>query len=170
MPVNFDCDVLWVADRAGLVRALSVLPEYLRNSATESGRVIDYRDWQIPLGRRFRALKLWFVLRSFGLGGLRALVRGHVEMAQDLAERVRAHPALELVVEPQLNLVCIAHRDGDDATQRLIDRVNHDGRFFVSHCRFHGRLVLRVSIGALATTRAHVAAFTELLLSEAAAP
>jgi aromatic-L-amino-acid decarboxylase len=91
-------------------------------------------------------------------------------MAQDLAERVRAHPALDLVVEPQLNLVCVAHRDGDDATQHLIDRVNRDGRFFVSHCRFHGRLVLRVSIGALATTRAHVAAFTELLLSEASAP
>jgi len=167
MPVNFDCDVLWVADRAELVRALSVLPEYLRNAATESGKVIDYRDWQIPLGRRFRALKLWFVLRSFGLGGLRGLVREHVEMAQDLAERVRAHARLELVVEPPLNLVCLAHRDGDDATQRLIDAVNHDGRFFVSHCRFHGRLVLRVSIGALATTRAHVAAFAEQLLLEA---
>jgi len=167
MPVNFDCDVLWVADRAELVRALSVLPEYLRNSATESGKVIDYRDWQIPLGRRFRALKLWFVLRSFGLGGLRALVREHVEMAQDLAERVRGHARLDLVVEPPLNLVCIAHKAGDDATQRLIDAVNRDGRFFVSHCRFHGRLVLRVSIGALATTRARIAAFTETLLLEA---
>ena len=121
-----------------------------------------------PLGRRFRALKLWFVLRSFGLGGLRALVREHVEMAQDLAERVRAHARLDLVVEPPLNLVCIAHKDGDDATQRLIDAVNRDGRFFVSHCRFHGRLVLRVSIGALATTREHVAAFTDTLLLEAA--
>ncbi|MEI7877034.1 MAG: pyridoxal-dependent decarboxylase [Planctomycetota bacterium] len=167
MPVNFDCDVLWIADRAELVRALSVLPEYLRNSATESGRVTDYRDWQVPLGRRFRALKLWFVLRSFGVGGLRALVREHVDMAQDLAARVRAHPTLVLLVDPPLNLVCIAHRDGDDATQRLIDAVNRDGRFFVSHCRFHGKLVLRVSIGALATTRAHVAALTTYLLHEA---
>ena len=167
MPVNFDCDVLWIADRAELVRALSVLPEYLRNSATESGRVTDYRDWQVPLGRRFRALKLWFVLRSFGVGGLRALVREHVDMAQDLAARVRAHPTLVLLVDPPLNLVCIAHRDGDDATQRLIDAVNRDGRFFVSHCRFHGKLVLRVSIGALAKTRAHVAALTTSLLHEA---
>jgi aromatic-L-amino-acid decarboxylase len=167
MPVNFDCDVLWVADRAGLVRALSVLPEYLRNAATESGKVIDYRDWQIPLGRRFRALKLWFVLRSFGLEGLRALVRDHVAMARELASRVRASEALELVVEPTLNLVSIAHRAGDDATQRLIDAVNRDGRFFVSHCRFHGRLVLRVSIGALATTPAHVRAFGDLLLEHA---
>jgi aromatic-L-amino-acid decarboxylase len=168
MPVNFDCDALWVADRAELVRALSVLPEYLRNAATESGKVIDYRDWQVPLGRRFRALKLWFVLRSFGLEGLRALVRSHVSMARTLADRVRAHPSLELVVEPPLNLVAIAHKGGDESTQRLIDAVNRDGRFFVSHCRFHGRLVLRVSIGALATTPAHVEAFTEHLLAEAA--
>ena len=168
MPVNFDCDVLWVADRAALVRALSVLPEYLRNAATESGKVIDYRDWQVPLGRRFRALKLWFVLRSYGLEGLRALVRSHVAMAQALAARVRAHPSLELVVEPALNLVAIAHKAGDAHTQRLIDAVNRDGRFFVSHCRFHGRLVLRVSIGALATTPAHVDAFTEHLFAEAA--
>ena len=168
MPVNFDCDVLWVADRAALVRALSVLPEYLRNAATESGKVIDYRDWQVPLGRRFRALKLWFVLRSFGLEGLRALVRSHVAMARRLADRVHAHPSLELVTEPALNLVAIAHKGGDESTQRLIDAVNRDGRFFVSHCRFHGRLVLRVSIGALATTPAHVEAFTEHLLAEAA--
>ena len=164
MPVNFDCDVLWVADRAGLVRALSVLPEYLRNAATESGRVIDYRDWQVPLGRRFRALKLWFVLRSYGLEGLRELVRSHVGMARGLAARVRGCESLELVVDPPLNLVAVAHRAGDAATQRLIDLVNRDGRFLVSHCRFHDRLVLRVSIGALATGHAHVDAFGDLLL------
>ena len=167
MPVNFDCDVLWVADRAALVRALSVLPEYLRNAATDSGKVIDYRDWQVPLGRRFRALKLWFVLRSFGLEGLRALIHSHVSMARSFADRVRAHPKLELVVEPPLNLVAIAHRAGDAATQRLIDTANRDGRFFVSHCRFHDRLVLRVSIGALATTSAHVESLAELILREA---
>ncbi len=167
MPVNFDCDVLWVADRAELVRALSVLPEYLRNAATESGKVIDYRDWQIPLGRRFRALKLWFVLRSFGLEGLRALVRGHVAMARELEARVRSCDALELVVDAPLNLVCMAHRAGDEATQRLINVVNGDGRFFVSHCRFHGKLVLRVSIGALATTPEHVRALGDLLISNA---
>ena len=167
MPVNFDCDVLWIADRAELVRALSVLPEYLRNAATESGKVIDYRDWQIPLGRRFRALKLWFVLRSFGLEGLRALVRDHVAMARELAARVRGCDALELIVDAPLNLVCIAHRAGDDATQRLIDAINRDGHFFVSHCRFHGRLVLRVSIGALATKPSHVRALGDFLLTHA---
>ncbi|MFM7259927.1 MAG: pyridoxal-dependent decarboxylase, partial [bacterium] len=118
--------------------------------------------------RRFRALKLWFVLRSFGLDGLRALVREHVAMARDLAARVRGSDALELAVEPVLNLVSIAHRAGDDATQRLIDAINRDGRFFVSHCRFQGRLVLRVSIGALATKPEHVRAFGDLLLARAA--
>ena len=168
MPVNFDCDVLWIADRAELVRALSVLPEYLRNTATESGKVIDYRDWQIPLGRRFRALKLWFVLRSFGIEALAAMVRGHVAMAQSLAISVRANEKLLLVTEPALNLVAIAHRDGDEATQRLIDAVNRSGSCFVSHCRFHGQLVLRVSIGALATTQLHVDTLQRLLEHETA--
>ncbi len=167
MPVNFDCDVLWIANRAELVRALSVLPEYLRNAATASGKVIDYRDWQVPLGRRFRALKLWFVLRSFGLEGLRALVRSHVAMARELQTRIRSCDALELVVDAPLNLVCVAHRAGDEATQKLIDIVNGDGRFFVSHCRFHGKLVLRVSIGALATTTDHVRALGDVLLTRA---
>ncbi len=168
MPVNFDCDALWVADRAELVRALSILPEYLRNGATESGKVVDYRDWQVPLGRRFRALKLWFVLRSYGLEGLRALVRAHVGMAHVLAARLRRHDRLELVVEPVLNLVCISHVAGDEATQRLLEAVNRDGRFFASHCRFHGRLVMRVSIGALATREEHVAALADLVELEAA--
>jgi aromatic-L-amino-acid decarboxylase len=168
MPVNFDCDVLWIADRAELVRALSVLPEYLRNTATESGKVIDYRDWQIPLGRRFRALKLWFVLRSFGIEGLAAIVRGHVAMAQSLATSVRANEKLLLVTQPALNLVAIAHRDGDEATQRLIDAVNSSGSCFVSHCRFHGQLVLRVSIGALTTTQLHVDTLQRLLAHETA--
>ena len=168
MPVNFDCDAMWVADRRELVRALSVLPEYLRNDATESGKVIDYRDWQVPLGRRFRALKLWFVLRSFGLEGLRALVREHVRLARELADRVQSSPKLRLAVRPSLNLVAIVHADGDAATQRLIDAVNRDGRFLVSHCLFHGHLVLRVSVGALATRREHVLRLGDLLLAKAA--
>ena len=118
--------------------------------------------------RRFRALKLWFVLRSYGLEGLRTLVRAHVAMAHGLAARLRRHERLELVVEPVLNLVCVAHVAGDGATQRLLDAVNRDGRFFASHCRFHGRLVLRISIGALATREEHVAALAELLEREAA--
>ena len=85
MFTNFDCDCFYVADRKALIQTLSVLPEYLRNQATESGAVIDYRDWQIPLGRRFRALKLWFVIRHYGVEGLQHHIRQHVELAQQFA-------------------------------------------------------------------------------------
>jgi aromatic-L-amino-acid decarboxylase len=156
MLVNFDCSAFWVADRAALAGALSVLPEFLRNTATESGAVLDYRDWQVPLGRRFRALKLWFTLRHYGAEGLRAHVRGHVAMAAALAGRVRAHPRLELAAPVPLNLVCLRHADGDEATQRLLDAVNGSGHSLVTHTRLDGRLVVRVSIGGIATGPAHV--------------
>ncbi len=89
MFTNFDCDCFYVADRKALINTMSVLPEYLRNQATESGAVIDYRDWHIPLGRRFRALKLWFVIRHYGIEGLQHHVRRHVELAQQFASWVR---------------------------------------------------------------------------------
>lgn len=164
MFTNFDCDAFWVADRAALIDALSVTPEYLRNTATESGAVIDYRDWQVPLGRRFRALKLWFVLRHYGVDGLRHHVREHVRIAQRLAERVAAHPDLELVAPAPLNLVCFAHREGDDATQRLLERCNATGRMLLTHTRLAGRYTIRFSIGQTRTTDRHVDAAWETIL------
>ena len=124
MFTNFDCDCFYVADRAALIRALSILPEYLRNQATETGAVIDYRDWQIPLGRRFRALKLWFVIRHYGVEGLQHHVRRHVALAQEFAGWVGADPDFELAVAPPLNLVCFRHRGGDVLNQALMDRLN----------------------------------------------
>jgi aromatic-L-amino-acid/L-tryptophan decarboxylase len=103
---TFDCSCFFVADRSALVRALSILPEYLRNAASESGAVIDYRDWQVPLGRRFRALKLWFVLRWYGAEGLRHHVREHVRLAGELAARIDADPRFVLAAPARLNLVC----------------------------------------------------------------
>ena len=94
MFTNFDCDCFYVADRKALIQTLSVLPEYLRNKATETGAVIDYRDWQIPLGRRFRSLKLWFVIRHYGVEGLRHHIRQHVALAQNFAEWVKRMSAL----------------------------------------------------------------------------
>ncbi len=152
---GMDCDVLYVADRSRLIDALSVVPEYLRNPASESGAVVDYRDWGVALGRRFRALKLWFVMRTVGADGLAAMVRRHVALSAGLASRVEAHDALDLVVPCPLNLVCMAHRDGDDATQRLVDTVNATGAL-VTHTRLDGRLVLRVSIGQASTEAEHV--------------
>lgn len=153
---NFDCDLFWVADRAALISALSILPEYLRNAASESGAVIDYRDWHVPLGRRFRSLKLWFVLRHYGAEGLRAALREDVELAQELAARVMAHPRLELAAPAPLSLVCVQHRDGDDATKALMEAVNADGGVFLTHTVLGGRYTIRISIGTLATERRHV--------------
>ena len=113
---NFDCNVLWVADRAPLIASLSILPPYLRNAASESGEVIDYRDWHVALGRRFRALKLWWVLRSYGAAGLRAHLREHIALAAELGRRVDEHPRLERVAPVSFALVCFRHTGGNDAT------------------------------------------------------
>lgn len=153
---NFDCDCFWVADRSALVGALSVLPEYLRNAASESGAVIDYRDWQVPLGRRFRALKLWFVIRSYGVAGLREHVRRQTALAQDLAGRLAAHPALEVVAPHPLDLVCFRHRDGDEATEALLSVLNGTGRVHLTHTRLADRFVIRVAVGTQSTEARHV--------------
>ncbi len=155
---NFDCDAFFVTDRAPLVQALSVLPEYLRNTASASGAVTDYRDWQIPLGRRFRALKLWFVLRSYGANGLRHHIREHVALAQEFAGWVREHPDFELAAPAPLNLVCFRHRGGDALNEALLDRLNASGALYLTHTRLDGRYTLRCSIGQTHSQRHHVEA------------
>jgi aromatic-L-amino-acid decarboxylase len=156
MFTTFDCDAFWVRDRAALTGALSIVPEYLRNAATESGAVIDYRDWQIPLGRRFRALKLWFVLRHYGAEGLRHHVREHVALARELAAWIACDPRLVLSVDPPLNLVCFRHADGDERTQALLDALNATGEVYLTHTRLDGAFTIRVSVGATQTRREHV--------------
>jgi aromatic-L-amino-acid decarboxylase len=156
MYVSFDCDCFYVADRAALIRALSIVPEYLRNAASDSGAVIDYHDWQVPLGRRFRALKLWFVIRHYGAEGLRHHVREHVRLAHELAGWVGREPRLVLSVDAPLNLVCFRHVRGDDATQRLLDALNATGEVYLTHTRLDGDLTIRVSIGATYTRKEHV--------------
>jgi aromatic-L-amino-acid decarboxylase len=153
---NFDCDCLYVADRRALIGTMSVLPEYLRNQASAAGDVIDYRDWQIPLGRRFRALKLWFVLRHYGAAGLREHVRRHVALARELAAWLESDPRFHVAAPVPLNLVCFRHQHGDVATQRLLDRVNASGRAYLTHARLDERLVIRVAIGGTWTERRHV--------------
>jgi len=160
---NFDCDCLYVADRAALIGSLGVLPEYLKNRPTASGDVIDYRDWQIPLGRRFRALKLWCVMRHYGAEGLRAHIRGHVKLAQDLAAWMAADRRFHIAAPVPLNLVCFRHAVGDDATQRLLDALNNSGRAYLTHARLDGKLVIRVAIGGTWTERRHVEALWGLI-------
>ncbi len=163
MLTNFDCDCFYVADRSVLIKSLSILPEYLRNKATESGAVIDYRDWQVPLGRRFRALKLWFVIRYYGVEGLRQHVRRHVGMAQDFARWVSESGDFELAVPPPLNLVCFSHRKGDEFNRRLLERLNESGRLFLTHTTLNGRFTLRLAVGQTMTEERHVRQAWELI-------
>ncbi|GAB2950371.1 pyridoxal-dependent decarboxylase [Micromonospora polyrhachis] len=153
---GFDCDAFWVADRAELVETLSVLPEYLRNAATESGAVLDYRDWQVPLGRRFRALKLWFVLRSYGVEGLRAHIRSGVELAAWFADQVRADERFELVAPHPFSLVCFRLRAGDESSAALLARLNATGRIYLTHTRVAGRYTLRLAVGSPLTRKEDV--------------
>ncbi|MEW1586091.1 pyridoxal-dependent decarboxylase [Micromonospora vinacea] len=164
---GFDCDAFWVADRAELIEALTVLPEFLRNAASESGAVIDYRDWQVPLGRRFRSLKLWFVLRWYGAEGLRAHIRSGVALAERFAERIRADDRFEVAAAHPFSLVCFRLRADDDTNAALLASANATGRVHLTHTRVAGRYTLRLAVGSPQTTEAHIdEAWT--LLSEAA--
>ena len=167
MLTNFDCSCFFVADRKALIDALSIMPEYLRNQATESGAVIDYRDWQIPLGRRFRALKLWFVIRHYGVEGLRAFVRNHIAITQEFAGWVEAHPDFELAAPAPVNLVCFRHRGGDAFNEKLLTTLNATGELYFTHTKLDGKYTLRMAIGATHTERRHVVAAWEKITAMA---
>jgi aromatic-L-amino-acid decarboxylase len=156
MFTNFDCNCFYVADRKALIQTLSILPEYLRNQATESGAVIDYRDWQVPLGRRFRALKLWFVIRHYGTEGLQHHVRRHVELAQQFASWLKADNRFELAAPVPLNLVCFRHKGGDDVNHGLMDRLNRSGDLYLTHTKLANRTTLRLCVGQTNTEARHV--------------
>lgn len=169
MFTNFDCDCFFVADRAALIKTLSVLPEYLRNQATESGAVIDYRDWQIPLGRRFRSLKLWFVIRYYGVEGLRQHIRRHVALAQQFASWVKASGRFELAAPAPLNLVCFRHVGGDVLNRRLLDALNQSGKLHLTHTMLNDRYTLRLCVGQAQTEEHHVRQAWQLIETTAAA-
>ena len=164
---NFDCSAFFVSDRSSLNEALSITPEYLRNPASESGAVVDYRDWQVPLGRRFRALKLWFVLRHYGLEGLRAHIRRHIAWAAELTEWVEDDDRFELAAPTVVSLVCFRHKGGDETNRRIMDAVNKSGRAFMSHTTLEGRFTLRVAIGSPQTERHHIEELWTLIQSAA---
>lgn len=168
MFTNFDCDCFWVADRQHLVSTFSILPEYLRNQATESGEVFDYRDWHIQLGRRFRSLKLWFVIRHYGVAGLQYHVRAHVEMARKFAGWVRDSLEFELVGDPPLNLVCFRYRGSDEENMALMHKINEQGKIFFTHTKLKGRVVLRLCVAQTHTREEHVAGAWKVLLENVA--
>lgn len=163
MFTNFDCDVFWVANRQDLINTFSILPEYLRNKATESGEVFDYRDWHVQLGRRFRSLKLWFVIRHYGIEGLQFHIRKHVELAQKFTAWVKKSDDFEIFVESPLNLVCFRHKSGDDFNMKLMNTVNATGKAYFTHTKLNGQVVLRMSIGQTNTEEKHVKATWDLI-------
>ena len=156
MLTNFHCSAFFVRDREALIRTLTILPEYLRNPATESGEVIDYRDWQIQLGRRFRALKLWFVLRYYGKEGIQEHIRTCVELAERFRSWVEEDPDYELLAPSPLNTVCFRHKKGDRFNEQLMNKLNEDGKICLTHTRLDGKFSLRLAIGQPQTKEKHV--------------
>ncbi|MDX1284888.1 MAG: pyridoxal-dependent decarboxylase, partial [Draconibacterium sp.] len=163
MFTNFDCSVFWVAQREELINTFSILPEYLRNKATESGEVFDYRDWHIQLGRRFRALKLWFVIRHYGVKGLQYHIREHVRLAQEFKSWVNESEDFEIVVEPLMNLVCFRHKAGDEFNMKLMNAINESGKMYFTHTKLNGQVVLRMNIGQTNLEEKHVKTAWELI-------
>ncbi len=175
---NFDCSAYFVRDVGALLQTFSVAPEYLRTRHDADDEAVNFRDWGIPLGRRFRALKLWFVLRSHGAEGLRRMVRHHVALGHELAEWVDAEPGFERLAPAPLGLVCLRHVPpslaGDEAAltahnRALLERVNADGSVFVTHTTLAGRYAIRVAIGAFRTGRSDVERVWRLLREGASA-
>jgi len=149
--VQFDCSVQFLRDPGPQIRTLGLRPDYLET--LESSDITDFNEWTVPLGRRFRALKLWFVLRAYGLEGLRTRLRNHVAWVAELAGRITTMPMLEIVTEPRLALFSFAHVDGDVATEDLIQRINADGRVYLTQTRHEGRFVIRMTAGSFDCTR-----------------
>ena len=158
---NFDCTAYYLRDPAALLGAFQATPEYLRTAYDPE--VVNFRDWGIQLGRRFRALQLWFVLRSYGVEGLQALIRGHVALARELEGWIRQEPGFEVMAPVPLGLVCFRYRseglsdfEVDDLNRRLLERVNASRRVFLTHTRLGGRYAIRLVVGQRTTERRHV--------------
>jgi aromatic-L-amino-acid decarboxylase len=132
-----------------LRRAFSLVPEYLRTS--EDPRAVNYMDYGVQLGRRFRALKLWFVMRHYGREGIAELIRAHIGYAQRLAGLMREHPDFEVAAPTPFSLICFRYRGSDDENRALLEAVNGSGKAFLSHTVLNGRFVLRLAIGNIAT-------------------
>ncbi len=161
--VNFDCSAYYVRDVDGLLRSFALTPEYLRTS--RDAEVANFRDWGPQLGRRFRALKLWFVLRSYGVSGLQAMLREHIALGHEFGSWVRAEPEYEVLAPSPFGLVCFRHRPAriadDEAALTehngaILERVNRSGRVFLTHTTLNGRYAIRLAIGQRCTRREHV--------------
>lgn len=163
MFTNLDCSLLYVADKRPLVDVMSIMPPYLRNKATDSGDVIDYRDYHVALGRRFRALKLWFVLRTYGAEGIREVFREHVRLATVIAAKIDADPRFELLAPHPFGLVTFRHVAGAAETRQLAEAVNDTGRAHWTVSELDGVPYIRIAVGQTKTEERHVTALWDLI-------
>jgi aromatic-L-amino-acid decarboxylase len=168
---QFDCSIHFIRDPESLVRTLAIRPEYLKTQGRDG--VVNYSEWTVPLGRRFRALKLWFLLRAHGLEGLRGMIRSHVRWSEALASRLAAVPGFEIVTEPMLSLFTFRHQpcnddEADEHNLALVDAINDDGRIYITQTRVEGRVALRFQVGQFATSEADVDAAFDVITSIAA--
>jgi aromatic-L-amino-acid decarboxylase len=172
MLTNFDCSAYFVKDPGALIRTFEIHPEYLKTGI--DAQVKNFRDWGIPLGRRFRALKLWFVIRSYGVEGLQKIVGEHIRLAQLFKGWVEEHDAFELMAPVDFSLVCFRLNDGrdeeglNDLNKQLLESLNQTGKVFLTHTSLREKYVLRMAIAARATQERHVREAWELIASKAA--
>lgn len=155
---QFDCSAHFIRSPDDLVRTLAIQPEYLKTHGAEG--IINYSEWSVPLGRRFRALKIWFLLRAYGLDGLRRMIRNHVDWSAALARRLGAEPDFEIVTDPVLSLFSFRYlrngADPDVLNLALVQAINDDGRIYLTQTRVDGALVIRFTVGAFSATREDV--------------
>ncbi len=174
MFTNLDCSAFFVQDKDLLVRTLSIMPEYLKTA--EDNRVRNYRDWGIQLGRRFRALKLWFVIRSFGLEGLRKKIRYHIKLANNLETRINQSDDFELLAPVPFNLLCFryhpSHISDEELLNRLnkqlLEKVNKTGKLFITHTKLQDKYTIRMVIGNTNVKQQHVDTAWNLVKDKAA--
>jgi aromatic-L-amino-acid decarboxylase len=151
---QFDCAVQFLADPGPQIRTLGLRPDYLRTLGHDE--IVNFNEWTLPLGRRFRALKLWFLIRAYGLDGLRTRIRNHVAWAGEARSALAALPGLTITTQPSLSLFSFACVAGDTATEALLARINDDGRIYLTQTRHNGRFVIRVQVGQFDCTREDV--------------
>ena len=157
MFTNFDCDCFFVDDRRKLISALTIMPEYLKNIKDNKGtEVIDYRDWQVSLGRRFRSLKLWFVIRYYGKEGLSFHINKHIELARLFEELVANSQDFEIFAKRIVNLVCFRHKRGNKFNEKLLNEINKTGKAYLSHSKIDDIFFLRFCVGQTYTEKEHV--------------
>lgn len=154
--VNFDCSAMWVRKRADLTGAFKLDPVYLRHGHQDSGLITDYRHWQLPLGRRFRSLKMWFVFRLYGVTGLQAHIRKHVRLAREFEAAVQRDPRFEICAEVTLGLVCFRLKGPNKLNEDLLDRINGAKEIHLVPCHLRDKFVLRFAICSRTAESAHV--------------